>query len=186
MWPPPGCSRPSLSASERTSRSWSATRSWGWAAFSVTSCSMPTAASFASPPGSSAFSTYIVVSTFPAATKAGERPRLAPAPCAAALVLAAQPRPRAAPLWRPRLARSAAAAAATLLLGGWAFLSDDAYPLVARTLALKPIAHIPTDRPQVGLVLRAPAGLSSSLATTLRQRHAHASFAFTAGPDRQT
>ena len=116
----------------------------------------------------------------------GERPRLAPAPGAAALVLAAEPRPRAAPLWRPRLARTAAAAAATLLLGGWAFLSDDAYPLVARTLALNPIAHIPTDRPQVGLVLRAPAGLSSSLATTLRQRHAHASFAFTAGPGRQT
>src|SRR6266508_5612357 len=68
----------------------------------------------------------------------GERPRLAPAPGAAALVLAVGPRPRAAPLWRPRLARTAAAAAAALLLGGWAFLSDDAYPLVARTPALNP------------------------------------------------
>ena len=119
------------------------------------------------------------------ALPAGERPRLAPAPGAAALVLAAEPRPSAAPPWRPRLARSAAAAAATLL-GGWAFLSDDAYPLVARTLALKPIAHIPTDRPQVGLVLRVPAAYAPTLAVSLRQRHAHASFAFTAAPDRQT
>lgn len=57
------------------------------------------------------------------------------------------------------------------------FLSDDAYPFVARTLDLEPISTISTERPAVGLVIRAPAALDRDLVTALRRRQAHASFA---------
>jgi processive 1,2-diacylglycerol beta-glucosyltransferase len=119
------------------------------------------------------------------AQPAADRPRLAPAPNAGSLVLAAQPRLQPAPLWRQRLIRPAAAAT-ILALGGWAFLSDDAYPLLARTLDLEPISRIATERPEVGLVIRAPARSVPVLVRALRQGEAHASFAFAAPPERQT
>ncbi len=114
-----------------------------------------------------------------------ERPRLASAPGAAALVLAAEARPRPARVRRPRLLSAAAAAAGTLALGGWLFLSDDAYPIVARTLHLEPISRISTQRHEVALVVRAPASVSHILVTALGG-HAHASFAFSVVPDRRT
>jgi UDP-N-acetylglucosamine:LPS N-acetylglucosamine transferase len=119
------------------------------------------------------------------AQPAADRPRLAPAPTAGSLVLAAEPRLQPAPLWRPRLIRPVAAAT-ILALGGWAFLSDDAYPLLARTLNLEPISHIATQRPEVGVVLRAPARSVPDLVRVLRRGGAHASFAFAVAPDRQT
>jgi len=119
------------------------------------------------------------------ARPAADPPRLAPAPNAGALVLAAEPRLQPAPLWRQRLIRPAAAAT-ILALGGWAFLSDDAYPLLARTLDLEPISRIATERPEVGLVIRAPARSVPVLVPVLRHREAHAAFAFATPPDRQT
>jgi processive 1,2-diacylglycerol beta-glucosyltransferase len=118
------------------------------------------------------------------AQTAAERPRLAPAPTAASLVLAAEPRPQPAPFRRARLLRPAAAAT-VLALGGWAFLSDDAYPLVARALDLEPISSVATERPQVGLVIRPPAGSVPALLRVLRRRGAHATFAFAVAPDRR-
>src|SRR5438093_8226219 len=79
------------------------------------------------------------------AQPAADRPRLAPAPTAGSLVLAAEPRLQLARSRRGRLLRPAAAAT-VLALGGWAFLSDDAYPLLARTLNLEPISRIATKR----------------------------------------
>jgi processive 1,2-diacylglycerol beta-glucosyltransferase len=116
---------------------------------------------------------------------AADRPRLAPAPSAGSLVLAAEPRRRPAPSWRWRMLRPAAAAT-ILALGGWAFLSDDAYPLLARAVDLEPISRIATERPEVGLVIRAPAGSVPDLVRVLRRGEAHASFAFAVAPDRQT
>ncbi len=120
------------------------------------------------------------------AQRALDRPRLAPAPGAADLILAAEPRLRPAPVRRRRLLHPAAAAAVTLVLGGWLFLSDDAYPFVARTLDLEPISHVATERPVVALLLRAPAALDAGLVTALQQRHAQASFAFVVAPSTKT
>ena len=114
-----------------------------------------------------------------------ERPRLAPAPTAASLVLAAEPRPQSAPFSRARLLRPAAAAT-VVALGGWAFLSDDAYPLVARALDLEPVSRVATERPEVGLVIRAPARSVPALVAVLRRGDAQASFAFVVAPDRRT
>jgi len=76
--------------------------------------------------------------------------------------------------------------ATILALGGWAFLSDDAYPLLAPTLDLAPISHVATGRPAVGLVIRAPARSVPDVARVLQRGKAHASFAFAVAPDRQT
>lgn len=116
---------------------------------------------------------------------AADRPRLAPAPTAGSLVLAAEPRLQPTPRWRPRLIRPAAAAT-ILALGGWAFLSDDAYPFIARTFDLEPISRIATRRPEVALVLRAPTRSVPDLVRALGRDEAHASFAFAVAPDRQT
>ncbi len=114
-----------------------------------------------------------------------ERPLLAPAPTAASLVLAAEPRRQPAPSRRRRVLRPVAAAT-VLALGGWAFLTDDAYPLVARALDLEPISRVATERPEVGLVIRAPADSVPALVGVLRRGEAHASFAFSVAPDRRT
>jgi processive 1,2-diacylglycerol beta-glucosyltransferase len=115
-----------------------------------------------------------------------ERPQVAPAPSAASLVLAAKPRLSPAPRWRAHVLRPAAAAAMMLALGGWAFLSDDAYPFVARALDLEPISRIATKRPEVCLVIRAPARLVTDVVGVLRRQTAHASFAFAVAPNRRT
>jgi len=117
---------------------------------------------------------------------AAQRPRLAPAPSAGSLVLAATPRLRTTPSRRAWLLRPAAAAATILAFGGWAVMSDDAYPLIAHTLDLEPVSRIATDRPEIGLVIRAPARLVPAVVGALRQREAHASFAFAVAPDRRT
>lgn len=70
-------------------------------------------------------------------------------------------------------------------LGGGIFLSNDAYPLVARTLGLEPISSIATERPEVGLVIRAPAPIVPDLVRVLRRGAAHASFGFALAPDRR-
>lgn len=117
---------------------------------------------------------------------AAHRPRLAPAPSAGSLVLAAEPRLQPTPPWRTYVPRLAGTAATILALGGWTFLSDDAYPLVARTLDLEPISSIAMERPEVGLVIRAPARLVPNVVGVLRRGGAHASFAFAVAPDRRT
>ena len=120
------------------------------------------------------------------AQPAAERPRLAPAPSAGSLILAAEPRQRPTRPWRARSLRPAATAATVLALVGWMFLSDDAYPLAARTLDLAPIASITTGRPVVGLVIRAPARRVDDLVNVLGRSEEHASFAFAAAPEQRT
>jgi UDP-N-acetylglucosamine:LPS N-acetylglucosamine transferase len=120
------------------------------------------------------------------AQPAAELPRLAPAPSAGSLILAAEPRLRPTRPWRARLLRPAATAATVLALAGWMFLSDDGYPLAARMLDLEPIASTTTGRPVVGLVIRAPARRVDDLVNVLGRSEEHASFAFAAAPEGRT
>jgi hypothetical protein len=117
---------------------------------------------------------------------AAQRPRLASAPSAGSLVLAAAPRLQRTPTGRAHVPRLAAAAATIVALAGWALLSDDVYPLVARALDLEPISSITTEQPEVGLVIRARTRLVPDAVGVLRRGDAHASFAFAVEPDRRT
>ena len=107
---------------------------------------------------------------------------LASAPAAGSLVVAAVQRARPLPRWRLGLARVAVAGAATVLVGGWAFASDDPYQLVSRGLHLRPVTRIRTRQPEIALVIRAPAVLSTRIADRLRAAHVRASFAFARPP----
>jgi hypothetical protein len=112
-------------------------------------------------------------------------PRLSPTH-AASLVVAATPRIRPLPTWRPIVARTAAAAAAAILAGGWTFQSDDPFPLVARTFDLDPVTHVSTTRQAVALVVRGdPTGVRAA-AEELAAHGARASFAFASRPTKGT
>ena len=98
------------------------------------------------------------------------------------LSLRNQPRP----VWRRRLTVATAALSGTLALAGWTFASTVPYPIIARTLGLRELSVVKTERPLVGLVLATPERETRQLAVLLARRHVHASFADTATPSAQT
>jgi processive 1,2-diacylglycerol beta-glucosyltransferase len=100
---------------------------------------------------------------------------------AATAVTAVRERVRPLPRWRVASSSFAAclAAAAAVLVG---LSTDDAYSLAARPLELRPVTHVATTRPEVALVLRAPAHLVPRLAGALAAHHVHASFALSTPP----
>jgi len=103
------------------------------------------------------------------------RPAIAPA------VLERRPRAIPLPVWRLRVGSAAATAAASLLLTGATLSIDGAYSVLARPLDLRPLTTVSTDRPEVGLLIDAPARLVPALARDLSRDRAHASFAVTGG-----
>lgn len=112
-----------------------------------------------------------------------ERPSLAGAPAAGPLVLSAPARILPWPAWRRSLAPAAAAAAATLALGGWTFASAAPYPIVAHALGLNGLRAVQTPHHEVGLVVSVPAPLVDRLARALERTHDRASFALQKLPD---
>jgi processive 1,2-diacylglycerol beta-glucosyltransferase len=95
---------------------------------------------------------------------------------AASLVLGVRPRVR--PLARWRLAAGHAGAALACAVAMFMGLStDDAFSLAARPLELRPISHVATTSPLVGVVVRAPAPMVLGLGRALAARDLHASFA---------
>ncbi len=116
------------------------------------------------------------------ARRSAPRPGLAPAPSAAALALGTALRLQR-PARRMRVAARVAALATASLVGGWTFLSDDAYPFTSRILDLEPVARIPTAGPQVAIVVRAPQGAIEAVLPLLRRTHVRVSFGFAGPPD---
>jgi UDP-N-acetylglucosamine:LPS N-acetylglucosamine transferase len=116
-----------------------------------------------------------------------ERPSRRPAPLtsptAASIVVGARARVRPFPRLWPALARTGAAVAAAVMLGGWTLSSDDPYALVAKTLDLRPLTAVSTSRREVGLVVRVQPTLLPAIATELATSHARASFALRVAPD---
>ena len=112
--------------------------------------------------------------------------RFAERPSAASLLLKSRPRIRPLPLWRLRLGRSVAAAAATILTVTMVFASDDSYTLIARALDLPPMTNVTTEKKQVALVVDAPAPVVPVVARGLAARHLHASFALNRSASPQT
>jgi processive 1,2-diacylglycerol beta-glucosyltransferase len=109
----------------------------------------------------------------PAAPRA--LPRVAGADPAAAVV-EIRPRVRGLPRWRIAVSRGfAALACAAAVAAGLS--TDEAYSLAARPLELRPVTHVATTRPDVGLVVRASAARLVPLARALAARGIHASFA---------
>jgi UDP-N-acetylglucosamine:LPS N-acetylglucosamine transferase len=103
---------------------------------------------------------------------------------AASLVLDPPWRVRAIPAWRMRLA--AFSAQLVLLLGaGTAIMStDDINAVASAILQVHPLKHVRTDRPEVGVIVRAPAQGLLPFASELAAGGIHVSFADGVTPSR--
>jgi hypothetical protein len=83
--------------------------------------------------------------------------------------------------------RAAAAAAATVMLTIVLFATGSSYSLVASALDLGPLRTVSTDKPEVALIVDAPAQSTASVARQLAVRHVHGSFTLNGGaPDDRT
>jgi processive 1,2-diacylglycerol beta-glucosyltransferase len=109
--------------------------------------------------------------TSPPRTNAGEHPR------AADIVLGAPRRVNPIPLWRLRLVAFCVQLVLVLGLGMWTMSTDEVSALAAAVLHVHTLSQVRTNRPDVGVIVRAPADEVTRVARELAARGIHASFA---------
>jgi UDP-glucose 4-epimerase len=98
-------------------------------------------------------------------------------PSTASLILADERRARQLPRWRLRTARAVTASAAVVAAAGWTLTTGASYSLVSRFVHMRPVTAVATVRPEVGVLVDAPAGEVPLIADQLWARGIHASFA---------
>jgi len=98
-------------------------------------------------------------------------------PSTASLILSDERRARQLPVWRVRTARAATTAAATVALVGWMLTTGASYKLVSHFVHMRAITAVATNRPEVGVLVDAPASDLPTLASTLSANGMHVSFA---------
>lgn len=98
-------------------------------------------------------------------------------PAAAELVLQTPRRVTPIPLWRLRLAAFVMPLVLLLGMGMWTMSTDEVTVLAAKILHVHPLARVKTNRPDVGVIVRVPAGEETLVATELARRDIHVSFA---------
>ncbi|MHB1570298.1 MAG: glycosyltransferase, partial [Solirubrobacteraceae bacterium] len=119
----------------------------------------------------------------PAIARALDRPRPEPdmrfarRPSTASLILSDDRRSVPIPTWRLRTVRAATSMAAVVAIAAWTLTTGASYSLVSHIVHIKPVTAVATDRPQVGVLIDAPAGAIPALAAQLSQDRIHASFA---------
>lgn len=109
-----------------------------------------------------------------AALTSGAGPLLDPA--AVDLVLDAQHRVNPIPLWRLRMVAFVTQLALLLGVTTWLMSTDEVTGFTGLFLGVHPLQRVDTSHPEVGLVVRAPAGRAVSIAAQLDARGIHASF----------
>jgi processive 1,2-diacylglycerol beta-glucosyltransferase len=107
----------------------------------------------------------------PAAEDAGEHPH------AVDVVLKVPRRVSPIPLWRLRLAAFCVQLVVLLSIGIWTMSTDEVSALANVVLHVHHLARVRTDRPDVSLIVRAPAGEVTRVAGELAAQGIHASFA---------
>ena len=96
--------------------------------------------------------------------------------------LVAGPRPTRRSRGTAVARKALATLAATGLAGLWTFSTDDAYSIVAGALHARPMAAVSTTKPDVGLIIDAPADQIPALSRTLAMHQGGASFTATGNP----
>ncbi len=97
-------------------------------------------------------------------------------PSTASLILNDERRARTLPRWRVRTARAATATAATLGIAVWGLSTGASYQLVSHVVNMRPVTTVQTGRPEVGVLVDAPASQVPAIVSTLSARGIHASF----------
>jgi UDP-N-acetylglucosamine:LPS N-acetylglucosamine transferase len=92
-------------------------------------------------------------------------------------VLDAPRRVRPIPAWRLRTAALAMQLALLVGIGAWTMSTDEVTALAAAILSVHPLKQVSTDSPDVGMIVRAPAGEMTAIAAQLAARGIHPSFA---------
>jgi processive 1,2-diacylglycerol beta-glucosyltransferase len=144
--------------------------------------SMLAAPDFADAPGGGGTNVPAMVQGDPVAASAIAQPReseaeLALDPSAVDLVLSAPRRVRPIPLWRLRLVAFVTQLALLIAVSTWLMSTDEVTAFAGLFLGVHPLKRVETARPDVGLVVRAPAGEVTLLASRLASAGIHASFA---------
>ncbi len=98
-------------------------------------------------------------------------------PHAVDVVLKAPRRVSPIPLWRLRLVAFCVQLTVLLSVGMWTMSTDEVSAWAAAILHVHSLAQVPTDRPDVSLIVRTPAGDVTLVAGALEARGIHASFA---------
>jgi hypothetical protein len=98
-------------------------------------------------------------------------------PSAVELVLSAPRRVRPIPLWRLRLVAFVTQLVLLIGVSTWLMSTDEVTAFAGLFLGVHPLKRVETAKPDVGLVVRAPAGEVRLLASELASAGIHASFA---------
>jgi processive 1,2-diacylglycerol beta-glucosyltransferase len=98
-------------------------------------------------------------------------------PHAVDVVLKAPRRVNPIPLWRLRLAAFCAPLVAVLGVSMWTMSTDEVSALADAILHVHPLVHVATDKPDVSVIVRTPAGDVTRVAQALAAQGIHASFA---------
>jgi processive 1,2-diacylglycerol beta-glucosyltransferase len=104
-------------------------------------------------------------------------PDVALDPSAVDLVLDAPRRVRPIPLWRLRLVAFATQLVLLMAISTWLMSTDEVTAFAGLFLGVHPLKRVETTKPEVGLVVRAPAGEVMLVARGLASSDIHASFA---------
>ncbi len=108
--------------------------------------------------------------------------RFARRPSTASLILVDERRARQVPVWRLRTAQAIAATAAVLAIVGWGLTTGTSYSLVSHFVHMKPTTTVATARPEIGVIVDAPAEQLPALASAFAGYGLHVSFALDRPP----
>ena len=103
-------------------------------------------------------------------------------PSTASLILKDERRARQLPVWRVRTARAATGLAATVAVLAWMLTAGASYKIVSVFVHMKPTTTVATARPEVGILVDAPARDLPTLATALASSGMRVSFTLEQAP----
>ncbi len=109
-------------------------------------------------------------------------PAFARRPSTASLILSNEHRAQPLPAWRLRLSRAVVTGAAALAVAAWTLTTGASYSLVSHLVHIRPVTAVQTRRPEVGVLIEAPAAAMPALAGELARRGIHATFALKRPP----
>jgi UDP-glucose 4-epimerase len=98
-------------------------------------------------------------------------------PSTASMILVDERRVRQTPAWRLRASRALAGSTMLLLIAGWTLTTGASYKLVSHFVHMKPVTAVSTTRPEVGVLIDAPAADLPAFASALSAEGIHATFA---------
>jgi UDP-glucose 4-epimerase len=103
-------------------------------------------------------------------------------PSTASLILKDERRARQLPVWRVRTARAATGLAATVAVMAWMLTAGASYQIVSAFVHIRPTTTVATARPEVGILVDAPAKDLPGLATALASDGMRVSFTLEQAP----